>query len=494
MSQPLFIGIDIGTQGTKTVLCTADGNVISEAFMASILIRPDDNTVYEDANRIFTSVLDTIKETIEKSGVSGKDIQAIGIDGQMAGIMGINSNFDAVTYFDSWLDNRCSKYTELVKKEVGNDCIKLSGGQIINAHSSKILWWKNEQPDAYKKIEKFVMPNGYVAGKLCGLKSNDAFIDYTFLHFNNFSDNLNLRFNNEMLSLFGVESKKMPKIVSPDTIIGKVAHEYAEYCGLSEDTLVIAGCGDTAASSLGAGITAPGLAYDVAGTASVFACCTDEFTPDIENKTILFSRNVVDGLFMPLAYVSGGGLTLKWFSSLVSKDLKYLDSVAAEIPIGSNGITFIPHFSGRTCPLDTSVTGAFLGLTQQSDEKSMYRAILESLACEYSYYFGIIRKCGCIKELSAIYGVGGGAKSKVFSKIKADVLGSKYLIAENVCSAPTAMAKLAAYATINSGASICDIFKPDDKNVICVDYDIKRTDKYRAVTDRYINALNHIEF
>ena len=116
------------------------------------------------------------------------------------------------------------------------------------------------------------MPNGFVAGKLCGLKANEAFMDYTFLHFNSFSDNRRLCFNEKLLALFKVDKDKLPRIVSPEEVVGTVTREYAQKCGLPNGVKVIAGCGDTAASSLGAGITRAGLAYDVAGTASVFDC------------------------------------------------------------------------------------------------------------------------------------------------------------------------------------------------------------------------------
>ena len=138
------------------------------------------------------------------------------------------------------------------------------------------------------------MPNGYIAGRLCGLKAEDAFMDYTFLHFNSFSDNPGGGFNEELLRMFSVEPDKLPRVVSPTTVVGQVTDEYAAACGLPRGVKVAAGCGDTAASSLGAGITRPGIAYDVAGTASVFACATDRFAPDTVHKTILFARSVIE--------------------------------------------------------------------------------------------------------------------------------------------------------------------------------------------------------
>ncbi len=466
MSEPLFIGIDIGTQGTKTVLCDVNGKIFAESFYPSVLEHPERGAICEDAGRIFDSVISTIKEVMEKSDVDKNTVKAIGIDAQMAGIMGVDKDFNPVTPLDSWLDTRCGKYTDLIEEVSGEECIRSSGGQIINSHASKILWWKNEQPSIYEKIAKFVMPNGFVAGKMCGLKAEDAFMDYTFLHFNCFSDNLNLCFNKSLLNLYGVDEKKLPKICNPTEIVGKLTSEYAELCGLNPDTVIIAGCGDTAASSLGAGITKKGLAYDVAGTASVFACCTDSFAPDTENKTLMFSRSVVKGLFLPLAYITGGGMRLKWFSELVGKDLKTLDKMAEEAEEGSSGVRFNPHFSGCACPFDNSVTGSFTGLVEGIGGAEMYRAILESIAFEYKMYLDIMKESGCIDKISVVRGVGGGAKSPVFARIKADVLALDYASLEHICSAPQAMAKLAAVSTGYINKPLSEVYKVDVGNKI----------------------------
>lgn len=457
MKKPLFLGIDIGTQGSKTVLCDASGAVIADAFCPSVLFRPDAETVYEEPVNILNSVISTVREITRKIGdEAAKDIVCIGIDAQMAGVMAIDKSFNAVTPLDSWLDSRCREYTAKIKNRVGDAAVLSSGGQIIHSHASKILWWKNEHPETYKNIYKFIQPNGFVAGKFCGIKAEDAFMDYTFLHFNVFSDNLNLKFNGELLAEFSVDPEKMPRIVSPDTVVGTVLPEYAAEMGLPAGVKMIAGCGDTAASSLGAGITEAGLAYDVAGTASVFACCTDKFAPDTKNHTLLFGRSVCEGLFLPLSYISGGGLCLEWFSRITGKNLKELDALAENAE--NKNVYFIPHFSGRTLPLDDNVSGAFLGLDATTDTGVMFKAIMESVAFEYKTYLDILNASGALGGLSSVYGVGGGAKSPLFSQIKADVLGADYVSLANADSAPAAMALLSAAGCGYIEKDLKDIF------------------------------------
>lgn len=490
MKDALFIGIDIGTQGTKAVLCDRNGGVIGEAFSPSVLYRPDEDTVYENPENIFSSVITVISELTARAGANSRRICAIGMDAQMAGIMGIDRDFKVSIPLDSWLDGRCAEYTEFLKTEAGDEALESSGGQYIHAHAPKILWWKHKQPQAYENTAKFIEPNCYVAGRLCGLSADDAFMDYTFLHFNVFSDNRNCRFRQDLLSHFGVSAEKMPRILPPETVIGTVTAQFAAQCGLPEGVQVIAGCGDTAASSLGAGITQPGLAYDVAGTASVFACCTDSFIPDTAHKTLLFSRSVCKNLFLPLSYINGGGLCLKWFSDITGRSLQELDAQAAQKDEKSAPI-FIPHLSGRTFPLDNRVSGAFLGFNQRTDAGELYKAILEAIAFEYKNDYDILRRTGCVNVRPTVIGVGGGAKSAVFSQIKADVLGLPYVTPQKTDSAPVAMALLAAHAVGLADGELTDIFQPQTDTGTVYRPDDGAHRRYQEKAEKYLRLLEH---
>ena len=102
-----------------------------------------------------------------------------------------------------------------------------------------------------------------------------------------------------MLAAFGIEESRMPRIVHPWDLAGGLTKETAQACGLIEGTPVVCGCGDTAACAVGAGVIRPGVLFDVAGTASVFACAVGEYQPDTKYKTILFAPGVIEGLGYP---------------------------------------------------------------------------------------------------------------------------------------------------------------------------------------------------
>lgn len=425
-----LIGIDLGTQGTKTCLYTQEGHLVNSAFEASNLIMPGPGRVEQDPDELYGSVMRTISEVMEKSGIPPESVAAVGMDGQMAGIMGIDRQFQAVTPYDSWLDTQCEGEIARMKAQAGDQVTRITGGPVTYAHGPKILWWKNERPEIYKQIRKFVLPSTYICDRMCGLSADEAYIDHTCLHFSGFADIQALKWSEELLREFDVRPDKLPEIVSPWKIVGHLTPTSAAQCGLKAGTPVCAGAGDQAATSLGAGIVRPGLAFDVAGTASVFSCCTRAYAPDVQHRTLLYARSILPDLWIPLAYINGGGLCVRWIRDILAgtdPNVSY-DALAKEaesLPPGSESLLFIPHFSGRVCPNDPDVRGSFLGLTMRHGRAHLYRAVLESIGYEYLQYYRILSQntALCLDE---VYCIGGGAKSRLYTQIKADILNLRY--------------------------------------------------------------------
>jgi xylulokinase len=422
------ISIDMGTQGTKTVLFDEELNTLANSFIPSNLISPNPGEVQQDPDELFASVVDTIKAVLEQSGVKPAEIVSVGIDSQMSGIMGIDKDWNASMYYDSWLDVRCEKYMGVMKECIGRRTIELTGAPVTYDHGPKIVWWKNEHPDTYAKTAKYVEPNVYVIGRMCGLKADDAYIDYTNLHFTGFADNLNKTWADELMEPFDIDRNKMPNIKAPYDVVGKISPDFAALTGLCAGMPVVAGAGDQAATALGAGIIRPGMVYDVGGTASVFSFFANEFAPDTETGAFVQMRSVIDGGWQPLAYINGGGLCLRWFrDELTGRDgnVSYdaLSAEAKDLNPGSDGLVFIPHFAGRVTPNDPYVRGSWIGLKFTHKREHLWRAIMESIAYEYRFYQEVAGKLYPDTKLKVMYAIGGGAKSPLFLSIKSDVLG-----------------------------------------------------------------------
>ncbi len=448
-----LIGVDIGTQGTKAAVFDAAGRTGATAFRKSRLLHPVPGAVEEDPEAQLRSVCAAIKQCVQQAGIDSARVAAVGIDGQMAGVIGIGADGRHVTPYDSWLDTRCSAEIVRMKREAGAEIIGKTGGPPSFNHGPKILWWQRECGEVYRQIAAFVQPGGYAAMRLCGLGADEAFIDTTYLHFSGFADSVRRQWDADLCKTFGVSPEKLPRIVEPHAIVGRIAARMAARCGLKSGTPVVAGCGDTAASFLACGATRAGLCVDVAGTASVFAATTSEFRADTEHQVLGWGRSAVPGLWHPYAYINGGGMNLEWIAGQVfalakvppEDRLKRLEALAARIEPRADDPMFVPHLGGRVSPSWPCLRGCFAGLAWSHTAGHLYRAVLEGVALEYAIYRDVLRELIADHAMREVRVTGGGERSGLWNRIKADALEIKIVRVSRAEGAPLGAALLAGY-------------------------------------------------
>jgi xylulokinase len=454
MSKDCVVGVDIGTQGTRAAIYDLGGKLLAEASEASVPSRPAPGSVEEDPERQYASVCRTIRACVDKASLAPGAVAAVAIDGQMAGVLGVGSDGRAVTPYDSWLDTRCATYIGVMNglPADADAVLRLTGNVPSYNHGPKILWWKGERPEAWKRISSFVQPGGYAAMRLCGLSGGDAFIDDTYLHFSGFADNAARRWDDSLLGAFGVPASKLPRIASPREIVGTVSREASAASGLAAGTPVAAGLGDTAASFLACGAAEAGTCVDVAGTASVFAATVSSFVPDLRARVMGCGRSAVEGLWHPYAYINGGGLNLNWFieSVLGDKDLESglarLGKAIRDLKPRLDDPYFVPHMEGRNMPSDPSLRGAWAGVTRDHDSARLYRGILESNALEYAIYRDAVAALHPGLAFMELRITGGGSRESAWNAIKADALGMKVVTIEGSGGAPLGAALVAGAA------------------------------------------------
>ena len=460
-TRQLFIGVDIGTQSVKAAVFDQDGACLGEAFRPSELLHPAPNAVEEDPARQVRSACEVIAECAAR--VEGKGtVRALAIDGQMAGVIGVGEDGIHVTPYDSWLDTRCAPWIERMRREAGAEIVRKTGGPPSFNHGPKILWWKDERPETFRRIRAFVQPGGYAAMRLCGLDGSRAFIDTSYLHFSGFADTRAGAWDEALCRRFGVERGVLPRIVASHDVIGELAPSMAAPCGLRAGLPVVAGCGDTAASFLSCGAIRPGICVDVAGTASVFAATTTEPRADEESMILSCGRSAVPGLWHPYAYVNGGGMNLEWFRDQITAGLACtvlpadglrgtasgfdrLNDMAAAVTPAEDDPMFIPHLGGRVSPSEPNLRGAWVGLSWRHGPGHLFRAVLEGVALEYGIYLRTLERLygtGVVKEVRV---TGGGAASAVWNRIKADTLGVPLVQVTGSGGAPLGSALLAGY-------------------------------------------------
>jgi len=437
MGKVYLVGCDLGTMGAKAAIYDTEGHLIADAYEETPIRYPKAGWAEQDLDEIYGCAVRTIARCVEKSGINTADVAALAFSSQMSGIGMIDRNWRPVAHFDSWLDTRCEPYIQ-VMSEHAREITALNGCPPTYAHGPKILWWKHEEPEAYRAIHKFVVPSGYVAGRFAGLPADEAFIDDTVIHFSGFADLQNRRWSDDLLNLYGVDGAKLPRIVRPTEIIGRLTAEAARATGLREGTPIAAGAGDQAAGSLGAGVVDPGDAFDSAGTAACFSICVGDFKPDVENQMVLCARTAIDGRYYALSFIQGGGLNLRWFRDEFAAEEKarceaagesiyaYLDRLASEVPAGAGGAIFLPHVQGRVLPPTPYLRGAWVGFTWHHNKAALFRAILEAVAFEYASYLRIEQDLVPGLTCREVNVIGGGANSELWCQIKADVLGADY--------------------------------------------------------------------
>jgi xylulokinase len=429
---PLFVGCDLGTLGTKVAIVDEDGSIVASAFEEVELRYPRPGWVEQDLEDIEASAHRTIGAAVAQTDRVA-DVAGVAFSGQMAGIGAIDASYRPATHYDSWLDTRCEPYIDEMSRHAER-ITELSGCPPTYSHGPKILWWQREKPQRFGDIDRFVVPGSFVAGRLCGLSAQEAFIDRTYLHFSNLAETERMRWSQELIDAVGVDPRVLPRIVDPLDIVGEVTTGGAKTTGLPAGTPVAAGAGDQTAASLGAAVVRPGQAFDSAGTASVFAMCTNSFAPDVSQRTLMATHSVINGIYIMLAFINGGGLALRWFrDELVpewrerSDAYRRLDQLAGEVEPGSGGLLWYPHVHGRVLPPQPKARGSWVGLTAAHTRAHLFRSLLEGIAYEYAEWARLASEAAGGVPLTHARVLGGGAASTLWNRIKADVLGIEWV-------------------------------------------------------------------
>jgi len=425
----LLVGVDVGTQSVKTGIFTPDGDCRAESASPLPLHRFDAEHVEQDPEDFVVAAAAGIAACLRAGGCDPGEVAGVAVAGQMAGILGVGSDGHAVTPYDSWLDTRCRTEVEEIERRCGDEVVERTGCPPMVAHAAKILWWRRHRPLEHARVARFVVPSAYVAGRLCGLAGDEAFVDGTHLHFSGLADNAAGAWSPELVDEVGVDAERLPRILAPTELVGSLTRAAADASGLRPGTPVAAGLGDTAAGALGAGVVDEGQLLDVAGTAAVLAVSTRAFRPD-PARTLIAMRGAVPGQWISLSYLAGGDL-LRWLPQALgerSDGAASLASLLAEAVAAEPGrVLFVPHLGGRILPPAPGARGAWLGLDLAHGRADLARAVLESVALEYALYLQRARELFPELEPSEVRVIGGGAGNRAWDGIKAAALGLPYV-------------------------------------------------------------------
>src|SRR5258708_22174998 len=231
METPYLIGVDLGTSVVKGTLFDAEGVAVADCTYPVALAQPEPGSAEQRADEYYAATLNTIRNVVEQGRIKPADIAVIALAGQMAGAMGIDRNWNAITpWFPSTLDTRCQVYQTGMVAQEGSRLAQLTSALPITA--PRMLWWKTEYPELYQRMDKILMLANYVTGRLAGLASEEAFIDPSYLTWFGLADMASRYWSHELLHAFDLSLGKLPRILPAATVVRYLTSETASACGL----------------------------------------------------------------------------------------------------------------------------------------------------------------------------------------------------------------------------------------------------------------------
>lgn len=454
-----LIGVDIGTQGTKAVLIDQDGQVLSHSYSGYDVETPKQSWAQQWPDVWEQATYTTIKNVIKKSGIEPKQIKGIGISSLYGGSgIPVNKEMEAIGPCLIWMDRRAKKEVEWVQQNINLDELFEVTGNSVNSYFgfTKILWYKNNQPDVWDNIKYFVPPAPYLVYKLTGSLA----VDYSSAgNIGGVFDLRSKQWSSTMAEKLGIPISMLPeRLVSSTEIVGSVTSEMAKITGLSEGTPVVSGGVDAPVSTLGAGALTEGNHVAMLGTSMCWGFVTGKANL---SPNLVSMPHAIDPL--EKIYTFGGAATagalMKWFKNILGENelqaesltginaYTLLDLISKDVPAGSNGLIALPYFMGERSPIwDSDARGLIIGLSLLHNKADIYKALMEGVA--YSLRHNMEMVAGTNIQLdNEVIIVGGGSKSLIWPHIYADVTGKRVRIIKNDVEATLGDALLAGIGT-----------------------------------------------
>ncbi len=473
------IGCDVGSQGTKALLLSTTGELLGESYEAYHMDHPHPLWAEQPVERWSNALTLAIRRLISETGVSPKNIRALSLATQVDGVVAIDSSGKALHPAIIWMDRRASAQCELARHSLGDEQVFQLTGLNLDAYhvAPKIRWLAEHQTDIYDRAAYFLLPGSYLAYYLTG----ELAVDYSNASSTLLLDVRTKTWSVRMGEAFNIDLKRLVPLHPATATLGKLRSSIADALGLSADTLVMVGCGDEHSACLGAGVTRPGIVGDIAGTAEPVCAASPELVFDTTRLVETHCHADSDlWLLENPGFVSGGNL--RWFRDQFAKGETYaaLDSEAVHIPPGAEELTFLPSLMGALAPTwNESARGTFAGFTLAHTRAHFFRALLEGSAYAVRDILTQMQMAGM--ELYELRVMGGGAKSRLWNQIKADVTGLQVTVPEilettALGAAFLALVGIGAYATLSeAGENIVKIREqiepqPSDQSVYAESY------------------------
>lgn len=414
----LYIGVDLGTSAVKLLLVNERGDILGEVSKEYPVYYPQSGWSEQNPADWWTAVKSGITELTADCDKS--EIAGIGAGGQMHGLVVLDENDDVIRPAILWNDGRTQKQVDYLNGVIGKDVLSENTANIAFAGftAPKILWMKENEPELFAKIRKIMLPKDYINYMLTGVHS----CDYSDASGMLLLDVKNKCWSDKMLEICSVTKEQMPSLFESSDVIGTVKPNIADELGLSENVKVVAGAGDNAAAAIGTGTVGNGKCNISLGTSGTIFISSTNFGVDPNNALHAFAH--ADGCYHLMGCMLSAASCNKWFMEDILHDTDYKSNQAeiTDEKLGTNNVFFLPYLMGERSPInDTNARGTFLGMSMDTTRADMLQAVFEGVAFAIRDSFEVAKSLGIDIARSNI--CGGGAKSELWKKIMANVLG-----------------------------------------------------------------------
>jgi xylulokinase len=385
----VVVGLDVGTSGVKGIALSADGELVASAESDYELSTPQPGWAEQNPEDWWRASQDVLARLPEGP---------VGFSGQMHGLVALGDREEVLRPAILWNDQRTGAECAEIEARIGlGRLIELTGNRALTGFTApKLLWLARHEPDVYGRIRRILLPKDYVRLRLTGEHAIDVADASGTLLF----DVGGRRWSDEVCAALEVPLEWLPPVY---------------------ESTVIAGAGDQAGGALGVGIVEPGPVSVVIGTSGVVFAVLTSYAPDPEARVHVFCH-AVPGTWHAMGVMLSAAGSLSWFRHLVGAGYAELDAEAADWEPGVEGLLFAPYLQGERTPhADPDLRGAFTGLSLRHDRGALARAVLEGVAYGLRDSLELLRALGAEPTVGRVSG--GGARSDIWVRIAASVLG-----------------------------------------------------------------------
>lgn len=453
-NQKLFLGIDVSTTGSKALLIDPQGHVVADATNPHSISTPRPLWSEQDPHEWWQATMFSIRQALEQAGVNGTAVQAIGLTGQMHGLVLLDANGEVLRPAILWNDQRTSEECEQITDQFGfQNLLQTTGNKALTGFTApKILWVRNHEPEIYSRAAHILLPKDYVRFCLSGEYAMDKADGSGTILF----DLKRRDWSETLLKTLSIPVEWLPNTYEGPQVTGVVSSLAAQLTGLKAGTPIVGGGGDQAAGAVGVGAVSPGIVSLALGTSGVVFATTNEPFIEKEGRLHAFCHSAPGAWHLMGVMLSAAG-SLRWYRDTFAPGNAYdnLLAPAAQIPVGCEGLLFLPYLTGERTPYpDPLARGAFVGLTVRHTQAHLIRAVLEGVAFGLCDSMELMRSAG-LGAIQQVRVSGGGARSSLWRQILADVMQAE-LVTVNTTEGAAFGAALLAGVSAGAWSTVAD--------------------------------------